>query len=254
MATIIQEQPRGNHDRTQRWARLERADRLARYSELHAQGLSQRQVAQELGVPRTTLQAWLVWQDRLDACPQVAEFFESVPGLAFLHRLTLAPRLPSRPFRGCRPRAPLRHYPTPSCGACPALAKATQRRAPPGAGAFRRGSRAALGAREYPRRGVAGGAGAGGLQEGRSRGRKKCFGIPIRPLPLGCSGRDIGATTKRLCIIWPRQRRSIYGGLWIGSERFLGQKRSSHALQNWPWQPHSPTTSIPNIPHIQQIP
>src|SRR5919197_1446930 len=80
----------GNDDRTQRWARLERADRLARYSELHAQGLSQRHVAQELGVPRTTLQAWLAWHDRLDACPQVVEFFESVPGLAFLHRLTLA--------------------------------------------------------------------------------------------------------------------------------------------------------------------
>jgi hypothetical protein len=90
VATIIQDKHRGNHDRTQRWARLERADRLARYSELHAQGLSQRQVAQELGVPRTTLQAWLAWQDRLDACPQVVEFFESVPGLAFLHRLTLA--------------------------------------------------------------------------------------------------------------------------------------------------------------------
>jgi hypothetical protein len=57
---------------------------------LHDQGLSQRQVAQELGVPRTTLQAWLAWQDRLDACPPVVEFFESVPGLAFLHRLTLA--------------------------------------------------------------------------------------------------------------------------------------------------------------------
>jgi hypothetical protein len=90
VATIIQDKHRGNQDRTQRWARLERADRLARYSELHAQGLSQRQVAQELGVPRTTLQAWLAWQDRLDACPQVVEFFESVPGLAFLHRLTLA--------------------------------------------------------------------------------------------------------------------------------------------------------------------
>jgi hypothetical protein len=49
VATIIQDKPRGNHDRTQRWARLERADRLAQYSELHAQGLSQRQMAQELG-------------------------------------------------------------------------------------------------------------------------------------------------------------------------------------------------------------
>jgi hypothetical protein len=47
-------------------------------------------VAQELGVPRITLQAWLAWHNRLDACPQVVEFLERVPGLAFLHRLTLA--------------------------------------------------------------------------------------------------------------------------------------------------------------------
>ena len=90
MATRIQDKHRGNHDRNQRWARLERADRFTRYSELHAQGVSQRQAAQALGVPRTTLQAWLAWQDRLDACPRVGEFFESVPGLAFLHRLVLA--------------------------------------------------------------------------------------------------------------------------------------------------------------------
>ena len=90
MATISQDKHRGNHDHNQRWTRLERADRFARYSELHAQGVSQRQEAQALGVPRTTLQAWLAWRDRLDACPQVVESFESVPGLAFLHRLTLA--------------------------------------------------------------------------------------------------------------------------------------------------------------------
>jgi hypothetical protein len=30
------------------------------------------------------------WQDRLDACPQVVALFDSVPGLAFLHRLVLA--------------------------------------------------------------------------------------------------------------------------------------------------------------------
>jgi hypothetical protein len=41
-------------------------------------------------VPRATLHAWRVWQDRLDACPHVVEFVESVPGLAFLHRLGLA--------------------------------------------------------------------------------------------------------------------------------------------------------------------
>jgi hypothetical protein len=32
----------------------------------------------------------IVWQDRLDACPQVVACFENVPGLAFLHRLVLA--------------------------------------------------------------------------------------------------------------------------------------------------------------------
>jgi hypothetical protein len=90
VATISQEQHRGNHDRNQRWARLERAELFARYGELHIQGLSQRQAAQVLEVPRSTLQAWRMYQDRLDACPTVVAFFQSVPGLAFLHRLVLA--------------------------------------------------------------------------------------------------------------------------------------------------------------------
>ena len=90
MATIIQEQHRGNQDRTQRWARLERAELFARYGELHTQGLSQRQAAKVLDVPRSTLPAWRMYQDRLDACPTVVAFFQSVPGLAFLHRLVLA--------------------------------------------------------------------------------------------------------------------------------------------------------------------
>ncbi len=41
-------------------------------------------------MPRTTLQAWRAYQERLDACPSVVEFLHSVPGLAFLHRLVLA--------------------------------------------------------------------------------------------------------------------------------------------------------------------
>ena len=90
MATIIHDKPRGNHDRTQRWAGFERAGLCARSSALHTQGLSPRQAAQVLDVPRSTLQAWRAYHDRLDACPQVVECFESVPGLAFLHRLTLA--------------------------------------------------------------------------------------------------------------------------------------------------------------------
>jgi hypothetical protein len=52
--------------------------------------MSQRQAAQELQVPRTTLQAWRRWHDTLDICPDVAQFFQSGPGLAFVHRLVIA--------------------------------------------------------------------------------------------------------------------------------------------------------------------
>src|SRR2546426_4026963 len=76
-----------------RWDRCDRADLFAQYRDLHAQGISQRQAAQVLEVPRTTLQAWQAYQERLDECPAVVAFFHSVPGLAFLHRLVLAPHL-----------------------------------------------------------------------------------------------------------------------------------------------------------------
>ncbi len=90
MGTVIYAQQRGNEDRHQRWHRLERAERYAQYGDLQAQGLSPRQAAQALDVPRSTLQAWRAYQERLDACPVVVTFFHSVPGLAFLHRLVLA--------------------------------------------------------------------------------------------------------------------------------------------------------------------
>jgi Family of unknown function (DUF6399) len=90
VSTVIDAQPRGNGDRHHRWERSRRAALLEQYHDLQARGLSQRQAANRLDVPRTTLQAWHAWQDRLDACPQVVAFFESVPGLAFLHRLVLA--------------------------------------------------------------------------------------------------------------------------------------------------------------------
>jgi hypothetical protein len=90
VATIIQDKHYGNAARHQRWTRLERADLFTRYDALHAQGISQRQAAQVLDVPRSTLQAWRMYQERLDACPTVVAFFQSVPGLAFLHRLVLA--------------------------------------------------------------------------------------------------------------------------------------------------------------------
>ena len=79
-----------NLDRHSRWDRFERAKQFQRYIELQAQGISQRQAAKQLQVPRTTLQAWRRQQSTLDICPHVAEFFQSEPGLAFLHRLVLA--------------------------------------------------------------------------------------------------------------------------------------------------------------------
>ena len=90
MGAVIQSQPQRNDAHQAHWDRLERADLFAQYRALRTQGLSERQAATELKVPRTTLQAWRIWHDSLDICSQVAEFFQSGPGLAFLHRLVIA--------------------------------------------------------------------------------------------------------------------------------------------------------------------
>jgi DNA-binding XRE family transcriptional regulator len=90
VGTVIQDTPQRNYDRQPRWDRFDRADLFEQYRELRAQGMSQRQAARELQVPRTTLQAWRTWHDTLDICPDVARFFQSGPGLAFLHRLVIA--------------------------------------------------------------------------------------------------------------------------------------------------------------------
>jgi len=90
VGTVVQYTQRGHENRHQRWDRIERADLLAQSGALQAQGISQRQAAQVLEVPRTTLQAWRTYQERLDECPAVVAFFHSLPGLAFLHRLALA--------------------------------------------------------------------------------------------------------------------------------------------------------------------
>jgi len=82
--------PQINHSSQPRWDRFERADLFEQYRELRTQGISERQAAKELKVPRTTLQAWRRWHDTLDMCPYVADFFQSGPGLAFLHRLVIA--------------------------------------------------------------------------------------------------------------------------------------------------------------------
>jgi Family of unknown function (DUF6399) len=90
VGTVIQYAQRGNDDRHQRWDRIERAGLFERSGDLQAQGLSQRHAAKVLEVPRSTLQAWRTYHERLDASPAVVAFFQSVPGLAFLHRLVLA--------------------------------------------------------------------------------------------------------------------------------------------------------------------
>src|SRR5262245_34433025 len=79
-----------NHRRQARWERFERADLLAQSRTLRHQGLSERQAAKALEVPRTTLQAWHIWHDTPDICPHVAEFLQSGPRLAFLHRVVIA--------------------------------------------------------------------------------------------------------------------------------------------------------------------
>ena len=88
--TVIQDMPPINPGSQPRWDRFERADLFEQYRELRTQGISERQAAKELQVPRTTLQAWRVWHDTLDVCPHVADFFQSGPGLAFLHRIVIA--------------------------------------------------------------------------------------------------------------------------------------------------------------------
>ncbi len=90
MGTVIQDKQQSNDNRQPRWDRFERADLFEQYIELQARGVSQRQAAKQLQVPRTTLQAWRMWHDTLDICPEVAQFFQSGPGLAFVHRLVMA--------------------------------------------------------------------------------------------------------------------------------------------------------------------
>ena len=53
-------------------------------------GKSQRTIAEEIGIPRSTLQHWLARREGIDAEPELVNFFESEVGIAFLHRLILA--------------------------------------------------------------------------------------------------------------------------------------------------------------------
>ena len=61
MGSVIQDMPHINQGSQPRWDRFERADLFEQYRELRTQGISERQAAKELKVPRTTLQAWRLW-------------------------------------------------------------------------------------------------------------------------------------------------------------------------------------------------
>jgi hypothetical protein len=90
VGTVIQDAQRSKDDHHRRWNRSQRAQLFDQYLDLHAQGLSLRQAAKALEVPRSTLQAWRAYQASLDEHPAVVAFFHSSPGLAFLHRLVVA--------------------------------------------------------------------------------------------------------------------------------------------------------------------
>lgn len=71
------------------WEREEVASIIIDFESLK-QGLSQRQFAEENGIPRTSLQHWISRKDSLDASSELIDFFESPWGIAFLHRMVTA--------------------------------------------------------------------------------------------------------------------------------------------------------------------
>ena len=75
------------------WSRAEIAEKIKEFEQAYQRTPSQRQLAEELEIPRTTLQYWLKRKDAIDADPEVVAFFESPAGVAFLHRLVLASHL-----------------------------------------------------------------------------------------------------------------------------------------------------------------
>jgi len=99
VGTVIQTHPhsynddKSHEDRPPRWDRTRRAQLFEQYRDLQAQGFSLRQAAKALDVPRSTLQAWRAYQERLDEHPAVVAFLHRAPGLAFLHRLVLGRHL-----------------------------------------------------------------------------------------------------------------------------------------------------------------
>ena len=75
------------------WSRPEIAEKLEAFEQGYQCLPSQRQWAEDLGIPRSTLQHWLQRRESIDADPDLVAFFDSAVGVAFLHRLVLAAHL-----------------------------------------------------------------------------------------------------------------------------------------------------------------
>ena len=75
------------------WSRKQIAAKLDQFEHGYTSVPSQRQWAEELGIPRSTLQHWLERKAGIDADPELVAFLESSVGVAFLHRLVVAAHL-----------------------------------------------------------------------------------------------------------------------------------------------------------------
>lgn len=73
-----------------RWDREKTAEVVTNYEKKIEEIVSQRQYAEEEGVPRTTLQHWLKRKNSIEHQQAVVNFFESPDGLAVLHQIGMA--------------------------------------------------------------------------------------------------------------------------------------------------------------------
>ena len=74
----------------EQWSRAEIAEKMNEYKQGYQRTPSQRQMAKELGIPRTTVQHWLKREENIVADPTMVTFLESPVGVVFLHRLVVA--------------------------------------------------------------------------------------------------------------------------------------------------------------------
>jgi hypothetical protein len=83
-------QPRDKDNPDFRWGRGEIAQKLAELEQLSGLELSEREVAERLGIARSTMQHWVSRRETNPAPAAWVLFFESPEGLEFLHRLMAA--------------------------------------------------------------------------------------------------------------------------------------------------------------------